>query len=91
MIKKEEIKHIAKLARINLSDEEISLMQKEVSSILDYFALLSEVDVSNINPLFSSIKNFDRTREDVASRFKGETKEAFPEEKDGYLKVKEVF
>lgn len=92
MIKKEEIKHIAKLARIDLSEEEISLMQKEVSSILDYFNLLSEVDVSNVSPLFSPNQSKNETREDIPSAGpREETKKAFPGEKKGYLKVKEIF
>ena len=53
MISKKEIQHIAKLARLGLSNKEIEKMEKELSSILDHLNLLKEVDVSNTAPAFS--------------------------------------
>ena len=50
MLSKEEVKHIAKLARLGLTEKEIGKFQKELSSILDYIEKLKKVDVSNINP-----------------------------------------
>ncbi|MFN3374394.1 MAG: aspartyl/glutamyl-tRNA amidotransferase subunit C, partial [Chloroflexus sp.] len=43
-----EVRHVARLARIALSDEEISVMQAQLSAILDYIAMLQEVDVSDV-------------------------------------------
>ncbi|MDP2664107.1 MAG: Asp-tRNA(Asn)/Glu-tRNA(Gln) amidotransferase subunit GatC, partial [bacterium] len=48
MISKEEVKHIAKLARLGLSDKEIGKFQKDLSSILDYVEKLKKVDVSGV-------------------------------------------
>ena len=42
MISKEEVEHIAKLARLELSDKETEKMQKDLSAILDYFNLLKK-------------------------------------------------
>lgn len=55
MISKQEVKHIAKLARLGLSEKEIKKMQKELAKILDYINLLKEVDVSGIEPTFRSV------------------------------------
>ncbi len=88
MIKKEEVKKIAKLSRISLTEEEISSMQKEISSILDYFNILSELDVSGIEPFSFPYNNVGR--EDIPKR-KKEGVDSFPHKKDNYLKVKEVF
>jgi aspartyl-tRNA(Asn)/glutamyl-tRNA(Gln) amidotransferase subunit C len=54
MINKDEVQHIAKLARLGLGEKEIEKMEKELSLILDYFNLLKEVDVSGIEPSFYS-------------------------------------
>jgi len=40
MISKEEVKHIAKLARLGLTEKEVGKYQKELSSILDYIEKL---------------------------------------------------
>ena len=40
MISKDEVRHIAKLARLELTESETAKMQKDLSSILDYFDLL---------------------------------------------------
>ena len=42
MISKEEVRHIAELARLELSEKEIEKMQKDLSAILDYFDLLKK-------------------------------------------------
>jgi len=56
MISKEEVKHIAKLARLGLSDKEIGEFQKELSKILNYIEKLKEVDISNVKPTSHSIQ-----------------------------------
>ena len=42
MISKEEVQHIAKLARLELTETEVEKMQKDLSAILDYFNLLQK-------------------------------------------------
>ncbi|MDI6603013.1 MAG: Asp-tRNA(Asn)/Glu-tRNA(Gln) amidotransferase subunit GatC [Patescibacteria group bacterium] len=55
MISKEEVQHIAKLARLGLTEKEVKKFQKELSSILDYIEKLKEVDISKIEPTSHSI------------------------------------
>ena len=43
MISREEVEHIAKLARLELTEVEVKKMQKDLSAILDYFNLLKNV------------------------------------------------
>jgi len=95
MITKEEVKHIAKLARLGLSEKEIEKLQRELSSILDYFEKLKEVDISGIEPTTHSILVEDVMRNDetIANRKSQIAKkmlELAPETKDGYLKVKSI-
>jgi len=46
MITEKEVQHIAKLARLGLTQGEIKKMQRELSSILDYIEKLGEVAVA---------------------------------------------
>lgn len=62
MISKEEVKHIAKLARLGLKEKEIKKMQKELSSILNYVAKLKEVDVSSAQATSYSVAAVDELR-----------------------------
>jgi len=93
MISKREVQHIAKLARIKLSESELKKFQKEISAILDYFNLLKEVDVSKTKPTFYpglSIMREDKA-EPQLTNIANKLVEAAPEKKNGYIRVKAVF
>jgi aspartyl-tRNA(Asn)/glutamyl-tRNA(Gln) amidotransferase subunit C len=45
-----EVAHVAQLARLHLSDAELELMRSQLSNILDYIAMLQEVDVAGVEP-----------------------------------------
>ena len=95
MISKKEVKHIAKLARLGLSEKEMEKMEKELSSILEYFEKLKEVDVSQIEPTFHSVPIENVMREDkINEKCKMQSAKLLylaPDTKDGYLKVKSIF
>jgi aspartyl-tRNA(Asn)/glutamyl-tRNA(Gln) amidotransferase subunit C len=94
MISEEEVKHIAKLARLGLTQVEVKKMQKELSSILDYIKKLKKVDVSKIESSTHPIKIENIMRKDEESkRPKVKSQgllELAPEKKAGYLKVKSI-
>jgi aspartyl-tRNA(Asn)/glutamyl-tRNA(Gln) amidotransferase subunit C len=50
---REEVQHIAELARLALSDEELVLYQEQLSAILEYFDRLQELDTEAIPPTAS--------------------------------------
>lgn len=54
MLTLQDVKKIAKLANINISDEEAIKYQKQLSSILDYVDMLNKVDTSDVVPTFHS-------------------------------------
>jgi len=94
MISKEEVKHIAKLARLGLTETEIGKFQKELSLILDYIEKLKELDVSDVKPTSHSIEMENITRKDEPRPEKeraGTLLESAPETKNGYIKVKSIF
>ncbi len=45
-----DVKHIAKLARLGLTNEEEKKFEKELSAILDFVAKLNEIDTEHIEP-----------------------------------------
>lgn len=94
MISREEVLHIAKLARLELSEQELEKMQKDLSGILDYFDLLKKVDTSKIK-LEKEILPIKKTvREDKVIPQKSEVNDnlinSAPDKKDDYIKVKAV-
>ena len=46
----EQVKHIANLARLELTDEELSRYKGQLSAILDYFQQLEMLDTENVPP-----------------------------------------
>ncbi|NCO80265.1 Asp-tRNA(Asn)/Glu-tRNA(Gln) amidotransferase subunit GatC [bacterium] len=94
MISEEEVQHIAKLARLGLTEKELGRFQKELSAILNYIEKLKEVDISGVEPTSHSIEMENVMREDEEKgKLKTKNKkllELVPETKDGYLKVKSI-
>lgn len=94
-IKKEDVEHIAKLARLGLTKKEEEKFAKELSSILDYIEKLKKVDISKAKTSSYPIKVENVMREDEESK-KPKAKsqkllELAPEKKAGYLRVKSIF
>ncbi len=52
MLTDHEIDHIAKLARIELDHEHKERLKKDLSSVLDYIAVLDKADTSGVEPLY---------------------------------------
>ena len=72
-ITREEVEHVAHLARLEFSGEELERFTRELSSILDYVAKLSEVDTSGVEPTYNALRLENRFRDD-------EVRESFPPE-----------
>ena len=60
-----QVLHIAKLARLTLTSGEVDKMTKELSSILDYIAMLNEVETSNVEPTAQVTGLTNAWREDI--------------------------
>lgn len=69
MITPEQVKHIAKLARLGLLDADVEKFAKQLSSIMEYVEKLNEVDVKDVAPT-SQVTGLENVmREDVEERF----------------------
>lgn len=60
-----DVRYIADLARIDLSEEEITQFQKEITDIIGYVELLREVNVDGIEPTAHAFPVVNVLREDV--------------------------
>lgn len=94
MLTLKEVQRIAALARLEVSDGELIKFQEELASILEYFEILSEVDVTNTEPLTHvlPLKNVGRTDE---AKPKGAQEaqrllDMAPSAEHGYFKVKSI-
>ena len=61
-----QVLHIAELAKLGLSEQEANLFSEQLSAILDYFALLDQLDTSSIPPTAMVIEQYNVLREDKA-------------------------
>lgn len=95
MLSKEETEHIAKLARLGLSESEVAKYQKDLSAILGYIDKLKEADVEGVKPFTHSIDVSNVLRKDAKTERTAEElaklRSQMPQTKDGYLKVKSIF
>ncbi|MBI2609852.1 Asp-tRNA(Asn)/Glu-tRNA(Gln) amidotransferase subunit GatC [Candidatus Giovannonibacteria bacterium] len=96
MISKEEIKKLAQLARIHLTESEEKNLAEDLQNVLGYIEKLKEVDVSQAPEMThaTEVKNIFRADEppkEVNEADKILLSGQFPESERGYLKVKGVF
>lgn len=50
MLSRDQVLHVARLARLELSEEEVERFSAELSKVLDYVAKMSELDLDDIEP-----------------------------------------
>lgn len=92
MINTQETKHVAELARIGLGEGELDKLSHDLSSILDWIDQLEEVNISGVEPMkhVTGVKNISRSDKAEDFNNKEGIKRLFPEEKNGFDKVKSV-
>jgi len=65
MIDRETVKHVAKLARLGLTEEEVDVFASQLSVILENIAKLQEVDVSGVSPTAHASRLSNVMRADI--------------------------
>lgn len=92
---KEDVVHIAELARLDLRAEEIEHYQDDLTRIFDYIGQLQEVNTDKVEPTAQVTGLTNRFREDVPQETDSSVRErllqAAPERDGDYIKVKAVF
>lgn len=91
----EEVRHIALLARIGLSEEEIPVYQKDLSAVFDFFKELEQVATEGVEPIRHITGSVDVVRKDAVDDFGASQKEKImknvPGTHDNFVKVRSVF
>lgn len=64
-IDKDTVLHVAKLARLELTDEEVAKMSEELGNILDYINKLSELNIEGVEPTAHILPINNVMREDT--------------------------
>jgi len=91
----EQVEHIAKLARLDLTDGEKDSLRDQLSSILDYVSQLREIDTEGVEPLsyVATLENVwaDDEIKGCSAAERNVIIENFPDKEGDLLKVKAVF
>ena len=61
----EEVLHIARLARMGITDDEVDKLKEQLSDILDNFEVLQQVNTEDVLPTAQSIALNNITRDDI--------------------------
>lgn len=95
VIDRKTVEHIAKLARLGLTDAEAPKTERELGGILAYVEKLQELDTSAVEPTAQVGGLENAWRDDDASRIAPHNPKllrgAFPKKRDGFLEVEAVF
>ncbi len=92
MISKEQIKHIASLANIDVDESEIPHLADQLSKIIEYVETINELDLKNIKPTAHAVEVNNVFREDkvIQKDIIEKSLEQAPESDGVYFKVPKV-
>ena len=89
----DDVRHLAQLSSLQLSDEEVANLQLDLGNILNYIDQLSELDTTGVEPTYqvTGLENVWRDDEvDTAAVGRDELLKLAPERADSSVKVPKV-
>jgi aspartyl-tRNA(Asn)/glutamyl-tRNA(Gln) amidotransferase subunit C len=91
-ITKDEIRHVANLARLNMDEGNLDRFADQIGKILDYVDTLDQVDTQGIEPTSHAISLTNAFREDVLTGHidRDAALTNAPEKEDGYFIVPKI-
>ena len=89
---REEVLHVAKLARVGVTDDDVTKFQHQLSDILDHFTALNEIDTTDVPPTTQSLPvvNVMAKDEPRPSLPQNEVLQNAPLAQEGHLRVRAV-
>jgi len=92
MITIKDVEHVAKLARLELTEEEKIKFSKQLGDILKYVEQMNEVDTTGVEPMSHAIPIVNVMREDVVvqEQTKEELMANAPSKEDGFFRVPKI-
>ncbi len=88
----DKVDYLAKLIRIELTDEERDLFSRQLADILEYVNQLKEVDIEGVEPMYHAVALTNRFRKDEVrpSLDREKALSNAPKRKDGFFVVPKV-
>lgn len=92
MISIKDVEHVAKLARLELSEEEKEKFTKQLGAILEYAQQMNEIDTTGVEPMAHAIPVVNVMREDVPEyrQTKEELMANAPVKENGFFRVPKI-
>lgn len=92
MITVKDVEHVAKLARLSLSDDEKALYTEQLGRILDYVSQLEAVDTDGIEPMSHPVSSQNVMREDIVVNSPGhdEMLKTAPDKEGPFFRVPKI-
>ena len=89
MIDREQVLHVARLARLRLGEEEVERMAGELSGILEHVDRIGELDLDDVEPTSHvvELENVLRARRAAAELAAGRVLEPAPDPAEGAFRV----
>jgi aspartyl-tRNA(Asn)/glutamyl-tRNA(Gln) amidotransferase subunit C len=89
----EEVRRVADLARLELSEADVETMARQLSAIVDYINQLQQVNTDGVEPLAHALDLHDVFRDDVLAKSLSEDEALAnaPARKDNFYSVPAVF
>ncbi len=90
---KDEVKHVAKLASLTLTDEEVTKLEGQLSETLEFVDKLNEVDTENVEATHSvtGLQNIMRSDESEPSLSQEQALQNSKNTENGQFKIKAIF
>ncbi|WP_226670729.1 Asp-tRNA(Asn)/Glu-tRNA(Gln) amidotransferase subunit GatC [Metabacillus litoralis] len=91
-ISTDQVKHVANLARLAITDDEASLLTQQLDAIITFAEQLNEVDTENVKPTSHVLDMKNIMREDIPKKGldNEEVVKNAPDHADGYIRVPSI-
>lgn len=91
-LSKEEVKKVASLARLQITTEEEASLATQLSSVLDYFEQIKELDTDDVEPMTRAINVSNVTRQDeqISNSERENILNSAPEREDDFFRVPKI-
>ena len=92
-ITREDVLHLAELSRLEISEEEIEPLKKDLDSIVGYISQLNELDTDGVEPTYQCFDMQNVWREDEIQSFEANREDLLnlaPDSEDNQIKVPKV-
>lgn len=92
-LSRQDVQHVAHLAKLSLSPEELGKYQKQLNEVLDYVEILRRLDTKNLEPTsqVTGLENIFSQDKAVESLSVQDTLSAAKEKQDNFFKTKPIF